>query len=302
MSTKIEWTNETWNPITGCSHASEGCQNCYAEKMHKRLTAMGQEKYSKPFNNVVFHFEEFGKKHKVGKNKKQKVMIFVNSMSDTFHKDITDGEIDLILKHCNVWENNIFQILTKRAERLLNFYYPPNVWLGVTVEKAKYKSRMEYLKQTDASIKFLSCEPLLEDLGELDLKGIDWVIVGGESGKNARPMHPDWVRNIQNQCEEQKVPFFFKQWGEWLISNQQPPFEIENPIYSKLSAKILLKNGSIIDGIFPNDVKKWEKQTGKSIDGQNGVIVLKTGKAKSGALLDGKEYKEFPNIMEEENV
>ncbi|MCD7779848.1 MAG: phage Gp37/Gp68 family protein [Candidatus Gastranaerophilales bacterium] len=206
--TKIQWTNETWNPITGCTKYSDGCQNCYAEKMHKRLTAMRQEKYKEPFNKVIFHAEELTRKF--GKKTK---MIFVNSMSDTFHKDVTDLKIQLILDECYFNDPHIFQILTKRAERLPNFEYPANVWLGVTVEMAKYKSRMDYLKQTNAKIKFLSCEPLLEDLGELDLTRIDWVIVGGESGKNARPCHPDWVRNIKRQCEEQKVPFFFKQWG-----------------------------------------------------------------------------------------
>ncbi len=208
MTSKIEWTNVTWNLITGCTKYSEGCQNCYAEKMHKRLTAMGQKKYQEPFSSVVFHDEELSRK--IGKNK----LVFVNSMSDTFHERVQDCEIHCLLTACKIRFENQFQILTKRAERLPDFKdYPSNVWLGVTIEMAKYKSRMDYLKQTNAKIKFLSCEPLLEDLGELDLTGIDWVIVGGESGKNARPCHPDWVRNIQKQCEEQKVPFFFKQWG-----------------------------------------------------------------------------------------
>ena len=212
--TKIEWTNKTWNVITGCSKYSEGCLNCYAEKMHKRLTGMGQEKYKKPFNKVVFHLDSVFKHDFSRLNKKGK-LIFVNSMSDTFHKNISDNEIKVILDECEWNAPHTFQILTKRAERLPDFKYPDNVWLGVTVETAKYKNRMYYLKQTNAKIKFLSCEPLLEDLGNLDLRGIDWVIVGGESGAKARPMHPDWVRNIQQQCEAQKVPFFFKQWGEW---------------------------------------------------------------------------------------
>lgn len=234
--TNIEWTCETWNPITGCSKYSEGCKNCYAEKMHKRLNAMGQKKYKEPFNKVVFHREELARKF----NKKSKT-IFVNSMSDTFHKDVLNRNVQEILKVCSKCPEIYFQILTKRAERLPDFIYPLNVWLGVTVEKAEYKSRIEYLKQTNAPVKFLSCEPLLEDLGELDLSGVDWVIVGGESGPHARPMYPDWVRNIQKQCQEQNVPFFFKQWGDW-----QKKFNKQlNPVSERLKIeyKIPLLDG-----------------------------------------------------------
>lgn len=295
---KIEWTNKTWNPITGCTKYSEGCQNCYAEKMHKRLTAMGQEKYSKPFNEVVFHKEALSN-HKFSRLDTKRKLIFVNSMSDTFHKDVTDSQIKDILDECEWNDPNVFQILTKRAERLPDFEYPFNVWLGVTVEMAKYKSRMQYLKQTNAKIKFLSCEPLLEDLGELDLTGIDWVICGGESGKNARPMHPDWVRNIQRQCQEQNVPFFFKQWGEWrpICKNEYVPYPAEK---KKINGKVILFSGSTIDGIYPKDIEEFEKITRINVGESKGNIVLKLGKAKSGALLDGKEYKEFPKIEEDE--
>ena len=260
---KIEWTQETWNIITGCTKHSEGCLNCYAEKMHKRLTAMGQEKYKIPFEGVIFHYEEF--RRNLGKKPK---MFFVNSMSDTFHEKIAGEPIAKILDFCKKNYQHIFQILTKRAERVTGFTYPENVWLGVTVEKAKYKSRMDYLKNTNAKVKFLSCEPLLEDLGVLDLKGINWVIAGGESGRNARPCEPDWVRNIQKQCKEQGVPFFFKQWGEWLpeVNNE---FTFENLLTQKNSFCV-----------------------------QNGKFFKRTGKAKSGALLDGVEYKEFPEIAE----
>lgn len=261
---KIEWTDKTWNPITGCSKYSEGCQNCYAEKMHKRLTAMGQEKYQEPFSKVNYFLwaldKDFGKKPK---------MIFVNSMSDTFHNSIANEEIAEILQTINFKENkkHTFQILTKRAERIVKFSYPPNVWLGVTVEMAKYKNRIEYLKQTNAKVKFLSCEPLLEDLGELDLNGIDWVIVGGESGRNARPCNPDWVRNIQRQCKEQNVPFLFKQWGEF-----QPYYTIEKHMAVGMSE-------------IKNPLPK--------------LCFKRLGKTKSGALLDGKEYKEFPRCFYE---
>ena len=210
MSTKIEWTNATLNVITGCTQYSEGCQNCYAKAMHKRLTAMGLEKYKEPFNKVVCHniITELSKK--IGRKTN---MCFVNSMSDTFHKDVSDDYINKLLVNLALYGNVNFQVLTKRADRIINFEYPSNIWLGVTVENDKHKDRIEYLKQTNAKIKFLSCEPLLSDLGKLDLTGIDWVIVGGESGFGARPVQPDWIRSIQKQCQEQNVAFFFKQWG-----------------------------------------------------------------------------------------
>lgn len=295
---KIEWTDITWNPITGCTQYSEGCQNCFAMNMHKRLTAMGVEKYSQPFNKVVFHKEALYQ-HKFSRLDKKGKLIFVNSMSDTFHKDITDSQIKELLNECEWNDPNIFQILTKRAERVVDFEYPFNVWLGVTIETANHKDRIDYLRQTNAPVKFLSCEPLLEDLGELDLTGIDWVICGGESGHKARPMHPDWVRNIQRQCEEQNVPFFFKQWGEWrpICKNEYVPY----PAEKKINGKIILIDGSIIDGVYPKNIKEFEKITGKDVGKLKGNIVLKSGKAKSGALLDGKEYKEFPKGYEVKN-
>ena len=286
---KIEWTNETWNPVTGCSKYSEGCQNCYAEKMTKRLAAMGQEKYKNGFNKVVFHPEELNRNFG-GKSK----MIFVNSMSDTFHTDISKFQISKMLEYCSFNKQHIFQILTKRAARVEEFSYPPNVWLGVTVEKENYKNRIEFLRHTDAKIKFLSCEPLLGDLGELDLTGIDWVIAGGESGPGARPMHPDWVRNIQKQCQEQNVPFFFKQWGEWIPSEQA----LRLSTFKRMG--ILSKDGSLSYKTYPSEVKKWAEQTKDPIKHIPGVFVLKVGKTNSGAILDGKEYKEFPKILQKE--
>lgn len=275
--TKIEWTNETWNPITGCCKKSEGCLNCYAEKMHKRLTAMGQEKYKFPFENVVFHYEELSRKLS---NKPK--MFFVNSMSDTFNEKISWEQILKILTFCGKYPQHVFQILTKRAERVDGFLYPANVWLGVTVEKAKYKNRIDYLRKTNAKIKFLSCEPLLEDLGELDLSGIDWVICGGETGSNARPMHPDWVRNIQRQCKEQNVSFFFKQWGEFApVKNSIEYLELPRTYW--------------ID--FNGQVTTVEKKIPSFLQYNRVSAMKKIGKAKTGALLDGKEYKEFPNYI-----
>lgn len=280
---KIEWTNETWNPVTGCSKYSEGCQNCYAEKMTKRLAAMGQEKYKNGFNKVVFHPGElnrdFGRKSK---------MIFVNSMSDTFHADISKFQISKMLEYCSFNKQHIFQILTKRAARVEEFSYPPNVWLGVTVEKENYKNRIEFLRHTDAKVKFLSCEPLLGDLGKLDLTGIDWVIVGGESGPGARPMHPDWVRNIQKQCQKQNVPFFFKQWGEWSV------------VYERNKGGTTDNYLNDTETEYYNKYRRLNFAGGCGFHGENVCYFDKVGKSKSGAILDGKEYKEFPKILQKE--
>jgi protein gp37 len=287
---KIEWTNDVWNPITGCTKKSEGCKNCYACTMHKRLTGMKLEKYKFPFENVIFHYEELNRKLK-----QKSRMYFVNSMSDTFHDKISGEQINKILIFCNQYQQHIFQILTKRAERITNFYYPNNVWLGVTVESSKYKNRIDYLKKTNAKIKFLSCEPLLDDLGKLDLKGIDWVIVGGESGINARPCHYDWVQNIQKQCEKQHVSFFFKQWGEWQDGSNG---------YNTKNNIVMLNNGDCLK--YPEycerGILKYLKENNHFADSRywwslNPRAMAKVGKKKAGSLLDGKEYKQFPEVI-----
>ncbi|MHC4844334.1 MAG: DUF5131 family protein [Planctomycetota bacterium] len=212
VDTNIEWTESTWNPVTGCTKISSGCLNCYAERMSKRLKAMGQKNYRNGFT-VTCHEHVLDMPLKW----KKPQMIFVNSMSDLFHEDVPDEFIHDIFDVMNKASQHQFQILTKRAERLSklapSMLWTDNIWMGVTVELADYKERIDYIRYTSAHIKFLSLEPLLDDLGEIDLNGIDWVIVGGESGPRARPMHIDWVRNIREQCLEQKVPFFFKQWG-----------------------------------------------------------------------------------------
>ena len=209
---KIEWTESTWNPATGCTKISPGCAHCYAERMAKRLKAMGQANYAKGFElTLQDHMVELP----LSWQKPQ--TIFVNSMSDLFHKDVPLSFIqkvfDVILKA--PWHT--FQLLTKRSERVakLNgkFYWPENLWLGVSVENADYKYRIDDLRRTKARVKFLSLEPLLGSLGSLNLKGIDWVVVGGESGPKARPMDAEWVRSIRSQCLKAGVPFFFKQWG-----------------------------------------------------------------------------------------
>ncbi|HMS39921.1 MAG TPA: phage Gp37/Gp68 family protein [Pyrinomonadaceae bacterium] len=208
----IEWTESTWNPVTGCTKISEGCKNCYAEKLALRLKAMGQANYKDGFKLTLQP-----KMLELPLSWKKPQTIFVNSMSDLFHKDVP---LDYIQKVFNVmakadWHN--FQVLTKRSELLKQFNkelnWQSHIWMGVSVENEKVIHRIDDLRETDAHIKFLSIEPLLGSLPKLDLTGIDWVIVGGESGPKARPMKEEWVLEIKDQCEEQNVPFFFKQWG-----------------------------------------------------------------------------------------
>lgn len=210
----IEWTDRTWNPTTGCNKISQGCKNCYAEVMHKRLQAMGQKKYQQPFSaGVICHESELQKPYQW----KKPAMVFVNSMSDLFHKGI---QLEFIQKVFHVIKENprhIFQLLTKRHERLLILdgflSWPDNLWMGVSVEDEKAMDRINYLRRTSAKVKFLSCEPLIGSLKGINIDGIDWVIVGGESGHKARPMKKEWVYEIKEQCDARKIPFFFKQWG-----------------------------------------------------------------------------------------
>lgn len=208
---KIEWTEQTWNPVTGCTKISDGCKNCYAEKMAFRLKAMGLDKYKNGFN-VALHPDVLNDPFYW---KKQK-MVFVNSMSDIFHKDIPFEFIQDIFKVMNK-TNHIYQLLTKRSHLLLkhsaNLNWTNNIWMGVTVESSKYLNRIDDLRKSQAKVKFLSLEPLLSELNDLDLTGIDWVIVGGESGQNSRSMNEDWVIDIYQKCKDFNVPFFFKQWG-----------------------------------------------------------------------------------------
>ena len=208
----IEWTEMTWNPTTGCSKVSQGCKYCYAEIMSKRLQAMGIDKYKDNFE-VRIHPKELTTPYKWKKSK----IVFVNSMSDLFHEDVP---LTFIKKVFDVMRDNpqhVFQVLTKRAERLLeldaHLNWSHNIWMGVSVENLEVKHRIKQLRKTRAKVKFLSLEPLLGPLPKLNLKKVDWVIVGGESGHTPRPMNPDWVIDIQEQCEKKEVAFFFKQWG-----------------------------------------------------------------------------------------
>ena len=208
----IEWTEATWNPLTGCNKVSPGCKNCYAEKLSYRLQKMGQHNYRNGFQLTLHH-------HAVDiplKWKKPK-LIFVNSMSDLFHKEVPVSFVKKIFEVMNRCPQHHFQILTKRAERLEEIApqlkWTKNIWMGVSVENKNYMFRIQHLVRTPAYIKFLSLEPLLGPLLNLQLKGVDWVIVGGESGPKARAIKEEWVEQIHHQCIQAKTAFFFKQWG-----------------------------------------------------------------------------------------
>lgn len=212
QSSSIEWTEATWNPVTGCTKISPGCKHCYAERMAKRLRAMGQPRYAAGFRvtlqpdllELPLHW-------------RQGRLIFVNSMSDLFHDQVPLEYVQKVFAVMAEARQHRFQILTKRADRLAELAaelpWPGNVWMGVSVESEHYVERIDRLRDVPAAVRFLSLEPLIGPLDDLPLAGIGWVIVGGESGPRARPMKAEWVRSIRSQCEAQGVPFFFKQWG-----------------------------------------------------------------------------------------
>ena len=257
---KIEWTEETWNPVVGCHKISDGCKNCYAEKMHKRHYANPQQpKYSKPFNIVVCDDNELKKPF----NWKKPKVIFVCSMSDLFNKDVPDEFIKKVFDTMNNTHHQ-YQLLTKRSDRLKELApqlkWTPNIWAGVSVESSKHIDRIDDIKHVPAHIKYLSVEPLIDDLGDVDLKGIDWVIAGGESGnslKKLRQTKKDWVIRIKDTCVNESIPFFFKQWGRKEFNPDQND---------------------------PTIPKKGQKS--------------KDHLPKGGHLLDGKEYSEMPEIEE----
>ena len=214
-STKIEWTDASWNPVTGCTKISPGCQHCYAETMARRLCAMGVDKYSDGFK-VALHEDVLEEPLKWKRSK----TIFVCSMSDLFHKEVPFTFIDKVLSVIERTPQHRYQLLTKRADRMAEYFstraVPSNAWLGVTVDVRASKTRIDFLREIpNVPIRFLSCEPLLEDLGNLNLANIDWIIVGGESGRQARPMKEEWVLGIKEQVEQADKAFFFKQWGTW---------------------------------------------------------------------------------------
>lgn len=212
---KIEWTEQTWNPVVGCTKISAGCKHCYAETLARRLRAMGTPGYENGFALTLRpeRLEE-------PLQRKKPTVYFVNSMSDLFHDKVPDEYIEKVLGVIVRTPHHSYQILTKRAARMARFFQnravPGNVWLGVSVENRRHGvPRIDHLRHIQARIRFLSVEPLLEDIGALDLTGIHWVIVGGESGPKARPMQPEWAESVHRQCKNQCVAFFFKQWGGW---------------------------------------------------------------------------------------
>lgn len=214
QSSKIEWTQATWNPTTGCSKVSSGCKNCYAEKMALRLQAMDQPNYKNGFTLTLQpHMLELPLQWKKPR------LVFVNSMSDLFHEAVPIAYIQEVFDIMRKANWHTYQVLTKRSERLSSIYskleWSPNIWMGVSVENDNHTYRINHLRETNAYVKFLSLEPLLGRLSNLNLKSIDWVIVGGESGPNARIVKEKWISDIQLQCNTQAVPFFFKQWGAW---------------------------------------------------------------------------------------
>ncbi len=234
---KIEWTDATWNPVTGCSKISPGCKNCYAERMARRLKAMGQKRYRNGFA-VTLQPDLIDLPYQW----KTPRRVFVNSMSDLFHFQVPLEYIQQVFKIIENNPHHTFQILTKRSLRLTevahHLDWPDNLWLGVSVETSDYIGRIEILYGVPAKLKFVSFEPLLSTMPSIDLKGIDWVIVGGESGPGARPMEKEWVTDIQQQCQEAKTPFFFKQWGG---TNKK-------------------KNGRMLDGRIFEDMPQGKKR------------------------------------------
>jgi protein gp37 len=212
FNSAIEWTEATWNPVTGCTKVSPGCRHCYAERLATRLQAMGQPRYAHGFRVTLQEdLLDLPRRWRIPRR------IFVNSMSDLFHEAVPQAFIQRVFATMRRADWHCFQILTKRAERLVTLSaklsWQPHIWMGVSVESARYVSRIDALRQTGAHVKFLSLEPLLGALPNLDLEGIDWVIVGGESGPGARPMETSWVLDLRDQCQRAGVAFFFKQWG-----------------------------------------------------------------------------------------
>lgn len=236
-TSKIEWTESTWNPLTGCTKISPGCKHCYAERMALRLQAMGQPNYVNGFTLTLHeHVLELPLHWKTPQ------MIFVNSMSDLFHENVPVDFIQKVFSVMTTASWHTFQVLTKRSDRLLELdkqlNWPENVWMGVSVENKDYTYRIDHLRQTHARTKFLSLEPLLGPLSNLNLSSIHWVIVGGESGPKARPMKKSWVLEIRDHCRKAKVPFFFKQWGG--TNKKKTGRELDGQTWDELPASALL--------------------------------------------------------------
>ncbi len=238
LHSKIEWTESTWNPVTGCTKISPGCKYCYAERFAKRLKAMGQNNYRNGFE-VTLHDHVLNQPLKW----KKPHTVFVNSMSDLFHEKVPAEFIRVVFRTMKEAFQHRFQVLTKRSERLLEINeilnWEPNIWMGVSVEDKEHTYRIDHLRQTGAKVKFLSLEPLLGQIPGLELTGIDWVIVGGESGPGSRPMEKEWVIGLRDQCNDAGVPFFFKQWGG--VNKKKAGRELEGRLWSEMPDDALEK-------------------------------------------------------------
>lgn len=234
---KIEWTESSWNPVTGCTKVSPGCLHCYAERMALRLQAMGNRNYLNGFQ-VTTHEAALG----IPERWRTPRMIFVNSMSDLFHEDIPDDFIQRVFAVMNRVDRHVFQVLTKRSERLVEISprltWTKNIWAGVTVENSDYLNRLEDLKKVPSSVRFVSFEPLLGSIEKADLIGIDWVIVGGESGPGARPMKKEWATLLRSDCLSQNIPFFFKQWGG--VNKKKAGRELDGQIWDQIPGEFAL--------------------------------------------------------------
>lgn len=229
--TTIEWTERTWNPVTGCSKVSQGCKHCYAERLADRFWG------DRPFTEVRCHPERLSHPQSIRKGS----MFFVNSMSDLFHPDVPDEFVHAVFKAMRECPRHTFQVLTKRSERLAqlgqHLPWPSNVWMGVSVEDARVIERIEHLKAVPAAVRFLSLEPLISPLDDLPLEGLHWVIVGGESGPGARPMKASWVKSIRRQCRAAAVPFFFKQWGG--VFKKHSGRELDGRTYDEFPQRVI---------------------------------------------------------------
>jgi protein gp37 len=273
QNSKIEWTEATWNPVTGCTKISPGCKHCYAERMAKRLKAMGQRRYRNAFK-VTLQPDVLD----VPLRWKRPRMVFVNSMSDLFHRDVPDEYIARCFATMEQASHHTFQVLTKRPERALELApklpWPENIWLGVTIENAQTACRADPLREIVVSTRFISYEPALEAVDWEALlpypRGIDWLICGGESGPRARPMHPDWARAARDACQRYGVAFFFKQWGEWCCPEQMP----EDTYAAVDNAHNLAGHGAF--------GRPW-----------------RVGKKRAGRLLDGREWNDCPEAAQE---
>jgi protein gp37 len=273
----IEWTQATWNPTTGCDRTSPGCDHCYALTLAKRLKAMGNPKYqndgssrtSGPGFGLTLHPEQMD----LPRRWAQPRVVFVNSMSDLFHKDVPLGFIRDVFAVMADTPRHTYQVLTKRSKRLAQIAdkleWSPNVWMGVSVETDKYAFRVDHLRGVEAAVRFISAEPLLGPVSSLNLSEIHWVIAGGESGKAARPMHPAWARQLRDACREAEVPFFFKQWGTWAPA----------PPEATLSVTV------------EGDLVRSDRLVG--VPGAP-APVRRSSKSAAGRLLDGRTWDEMP--------